>query len=125
MSKLEDNLAKAESFLERFRISGVRNQIAGEAVPAVSGETFGSISPVDLKPICRVARSSSEDVDRAAMAAKAAFPAWAAMPGDKRKALLERIADAIEARADEIALVECMDTGQALRFMSKAALRRP
>ena len=123
MSKLEDNLAKAEGFLERFRTTGVRNQIAGEAVPAVSGETFESISPIDLKPICRVARSSSEDVDRAAMAAKAAFPAWAAMPGEKRKALLERIADAIEARAEEIALVECMDTGQALRFMSKAALR--
>jgi 5-carboxymethyl-2-hydroxymuconic-semialdehyde dehydrogenase len=123
MSKLEDNLAKAEGFLERFRTTGVRNQIAGEAVPAVSGETFESISPIDLKPLCRVARSSSEDVDRAAMAAKAAFPAWAAMPGDKRKALLERIADAIEARAEEIALVECMDTGQALRFMSKAALR--
>jgi 5-carboxymethyl-2-hydroxymuconic-semialdehyde dehydrogenase len=123
MSKLEDNLAKAEGFLERFRTTGVRNQIAGEAVPAVSGETFETISPIDLKPICRVARSSSEDVDRAAMAAKAAFPAWAAMPGDKRKALLERIADAIEARAEEIALVECMDTGQALRFMSKAALR--
>jgi 5-carboxymethyl-2-hydroxymuconic-semialdehyde dehydrogenase len=57
------------------------------------------------------------------MAAKAAFPAWAAMPGEKRKKLLHRIADAIEARAEEISLVECMDTGQALRFMSKAALR--
>jgi 5-carboxymethyl-2-hydroxymuconic-semialdehyde dehydrogenase len=123
MSKLEDNLIKAEGFLERFRITGVRNQIAGEAVPAVSGDTFESISPIDLKPICRVARSGGDDVDRAAMAAKSAFPAWAAMPGDKRKALLDKIADAIEARADEIAMVECMDTGQALRFMSKAALR--
>jgi 5-carboxymethyl-2-hydroxymuconic-semialdehyde dehydrogenase len=123
MSKLEDNLIKAEGYLERFRINGVRNQIAGQPVPAVSGDTFESISPIDLKPICGVARSQSEDVDRAAMAAKSAFPAWAAMPGDKRKALLDRIADAIEARAEEIAMVECMDTGQALRFMSKAALR--
>jgi 5-carboxymethyl-2-hydroxymuconic-semialdehyde dehydrogenase len=45
------------------------------------------------------------------------------MEGDARKALLHRIADAIVARAEEIALVECMDTGQALKFMSKAALR--
>jgi 5-carboxymethyl-2-hydroxymuconic-semialdehyde dehydrogenase len=45
------------------------------------------------------------------------------MPGDRRKALLHRIADAIEARAEEIALLECWDTGQAYRFMSKAALR--
>src|SRR5690606_22818966 len=61
--------------------------------------------------------------DRAAKAAKAAFPAWAAMPGDQRKKLLHKIADAIVARADEIAFVECMDTGQALKFMAKAALR--
>jgi 5-carboxymethyl-2-hydroxymuconic-semialdehyde dehydrogenase len=76
-----------------------------------------------LQPICPVVRGAAEDIDRAAQAAKAAFPAWAAMPGEKRKALLHKIADAIEARAEEIALVECMDTGQALRFMSKAALR--
>ncbi|MEH0069120.1 aldehyde dehydrogenase family protein [Pannonibacter sp. Pt2-lr] len=37
--------------------------------------------------------------------------------------MLNRIAGAIEARAEEIALVECMDTGQSLKFMSKAALR--
>ena len=65
----------------------------------------------------------AEDVDRAAKAAKAAFREWAAMPGKERKALLHEIADAIVARAEEIAFVECMDTGQALRFMSKAALR--
>jgi 5-carboxymethyl-2-hydroxymuconic-semialdehyde dehydrogenase len=45
------------------------------------------------------------------------------MPGAERKKILHRIADAIVARADEIALCECWDTGQALRFMSKAALR--
>jgi 5-carboxymethyl-2-hydroxymuconic-semialdehyde dehydrogenase len=43
--------------------------------------------------------------------------------GEKRKAVLHAIADAIVARAEEIAFVECMDTGQALKFMSKAALR--
>jgi 5-carboxymethyl-2-hydroxymuconic-semialdehyde dehydrogenase len=36
---------------------------------------------------------------------------------------LHKVADAIEARADEIALVECIDTGQPIRYMSKAALR--
>jgi len=120
---LEANLAKAESFLDRFRQQGVLNQIAGSAVPACSGETFESLSPIDLRPLGRVARSGAADVDRAAAAARAAFPEWAALPGEKRKALLHRIADAIVARAEEIALVECMDTGQALRFMSKAALR--
>ena len=123
MSTFEANLRQAEAYLDRFRKTGVLNQIDGEAVPALSGASFDSISPIDLQPICKVARRDAADIDRAAQAAKAAFPAWAAMPGEKRKALLHKIADAIEARAEEIALVECMDTGQALRFMSKAALR--
>ncbi|MFG1466128.1 5-carboxymethyl-2-hydroxymuconate semialdehyde dehydrogenase [Xanthobacter sp. DSM 24535] len=123
MPTLEENLSKADRYLERFRKDGVLNQINGEAVPAASGETFETPSPVDLKPLASVARGGAEDIDRAARAAKAAFEDWAAMPGEKRKALLHRIADAIVARAEEIALVECMDTGQSLRFMSKAALR--
>lgn len=123
MTDLAANLARAEAFLARFRNDGVQNLIAGETVPAESGARFESISPVDLKPLATVARGDAADIDRAARAAKAAFPAWAAMPGDKRRKVLHRIADAIEARADEIAFTECMDTGQALKFMAKAALR--
>ena len=123
MSKLDDNITKANAYLARFRDQGVLNHIAGEAVPARDGATFETISPVDLEPLAKVARGGAADIDAAAKAAKAAFPAWAAMPGDVRKKLLHRIADAIEARAEEIAFVECMDTGQSLKFMAKAALR--
>lgn len=123
MATLNDNLAKAETYLARFRDGVVLNQIGGEAIPAADGATFDVISPVDLKKIATVARGGAADVDRAAKAAKAAFPEWAAMPGKERKKLLHKVADAIVARAEEIALVECMDTGQAHRFMSKAALR--
>ena len=123
MSKLEANLAKADKYLARFRDAGVPNQIGGEAVPALDGSTFDSISPVDLQPLAKVAHGKAADVDRAAKAAKAAFPAWAALSGEKRKQLLHKVADAIVARAEEIAFVECMDTGQALKFMAKAALR--
>lgn len=123
MSQLRANIAKAESYLKRFRESGVLNQIGGQAVAASDGSTFEIISPVDLKPLANVARGTAEDIDRAAKAAKAAFKDWAAMPGDARKKLLHRIADAIIARAEEIAFVECMDTGQSLKFMAKAALR--
>src|SRR5690606_12623929 len=118
-----DNLRKAEGFLARFRDAGVLNHIDGASVPAASGATFDSISPVDLKPIAKIAKSDAADVDRAAQAAEAAFPAWRAMAGAERKKLLNRIADAIVARAEEIALIESIDTGQAIRFMSKAALR--
>lgn len=123
MSDLDQNLAKADGFLQRFRDHGVANHIDGEAVSSADGETFDIISPIDLKPLAKVARGKAADIDRAAKAAKAAFRDWAAMPGETRRKLLHKIADAIVARADEIAFVECMDTGQALKFMAKAALR--
>lgn len=123
MAALDDNLRKAEAYLERFRENGVLNQIAGEAVPSADGSTYETISPIDLKPIAKVARGKAADIDRAAKAAKAAFRDWAAISGEARKKLMHKIADAIVARAEEIALVECMDTGQSLKFMAKAALR--
>jgi 5-carboxymethyl-2-hydroxymuconic-semialdehyde dehydrogenase len=70
-----------------------------------------------------VAEGTAEDVDAAARAAKAAFPGWRDTPGRERQKILHRFADRIVARAEEIALVESMDTGQPIRFMKAAALR--
>lgn len=123
MSDLDRNLATLAPHLERIQGTGILNHIAGQAVPAASGAWFDTTSPVDDSQIARVARSDASDVDAAAQAAKAAFPAWRDVPATDRRAILHAIADGIEARAEEIALCECWDTGQALRFMSKAALR--
>ena len=123
MTTLESNLALAEGFLARFRSGGVQNHIAGASVPAVGGETFANTSPVDGVHLADVAKSGADDVDAAVRAAQAAFPAWRAMDGVKRRKILHQVADAIEARADEISLIESLDTGQAIRFMSKAAVR--
>ncbi len=123
MSELNAHIARADGYLARFRKDGVLNHINGKAVPAMDGATFETISPVDLKPLAQVARGKAADVALAAAAAKAALPAWRAMDGEARKELLHKIADAIEARAEEIAFVEAMDTGQAIRFMAKAAVR--
>ena len=62
-------------------------------------------------------------MDSACEAAAAAFPAWASMPGATRKKCLHHFADLIESRADEIALIESSDCGQAIRFMKQAAIR--
>lgn len=123
MTTLDENLEKAKAYLARFQREGVKNRIGGEWVAADDGATFETISPIDLKPLAEVAHGNASDVDKAAKAAKAAFPEWKAMPGADRRKVLHRVADAIVARAEEIAFVECMDTGQALKFMSKAALR--
>lgn len=121
MSTLDENISRLNGHLARFSQTGIQNLIGGK--DATGNATFETRSPADETLIAHVARGDASDIDRAAKAAKAAFPAWAAMPGKERKALLHKIADAIEARADEIALCECWDTGQAIRFMSKAALR--
>ena len=122
MSVLDDNVAKLDAHLARFRVDGILNRIAGQDVPG-SGGVFQTHSPVDKSVICDVAHGTAQDIDAAAEAADAAFAAWRDMPGLDRKAILIRIAEGIEARAEEIALCECWDTGQALKFMSKAALR--
>jgi len=120
---LEANLAKAKGYLARFADDGVLNHIDGASVPSVSGDTFDTVSPVDLSRLGSVARGAAEDIDRAVAAAKAAFPVWSKTSGAERRKVLIKVAEAIEARAEEIAFIECMDTGQALRFMSKAAIR--
>ena len=123
MSDLHDNLEKLDRYLARFRQTGVLNQIDGQTRPASGGDTFDTHSPVDESLICTVAKGGTADIDAAAKAAKSAFPAWRDMAAAERKKILHKIADKIVERAEEIALCECWDTGQALRFMSKAALR--
>lgn len=118
---LAAHLAKLDKHLARYRDGGILHLIGGEDVG--ENDWFETRSPVDESLIARVAAGDAATVDQAATAARAAFPAWAAMPGEQRKAILLRIAALIEERAEEIALCECWDTGQAWRFMSKAALR--
>ena len=123
MTSLQENRAKAEAYIAQRGETGVMNHINGQSVPAADGATFQTVSPVDLRKLADVAHGKSADIDAAVAAAKAAFPAWREMPGAKRRKILHAVADAIEARSEEIAFTECMDTGQAIRFMSKAALR--
>ena len=120
---LETNLARAKGYLERFRAAPLGHFIAGQAESGAGREIFDNVSPVDARVINQVICGDEQDVNAAASAAEAAFPAWRAKTGDERRVILNKVANAIEARREEIAFVECMDTGQALRFMSGAALR--
>jgi 5-carboxymethyl-2-hydroxymuconic-semialdehyde dehydrogenase len=120
---LEKSIARAEGFLKRFREQTVAHLIDGKPDPG-NGATFETHSPIDNTVIARVARGGAAEIDRAAKAATKAFrTGWSQTTGDHRRKLLHKIADAIEARADEIALIESIDTGQPIRYMSKAAVR--
>ena len=122
MSVLNENITKLESYLARFKKSGIMNRIAGIDEMGAGG-MFKTISPVDKTVICEVAHGTAQDIDKAASAAHNAFAQWRDMPATERRKILVRIAEGIEERAEEIALCECWDTGQAYKFMSKAALR--
>ncbi len=119
---LAAQLARAEAHLARFRAAPLGHFISGTAVDGAD-ETLENFSPVENGSLGHVASATRDEVAAASEAARDAFAGWKKVKGTERRRILHRVADLIEKRAEEIALVECMDTGQAWRFMSKAALR--
>ncbi len=89
--------------------------IDGEFVDAVDGATIDVLDPHDGSLLAQVAEAKEADVDRAVTAARAAAPAWERMAAADRGRLLLRLADAIEADAENLALLETRDTGHPLR----------
>jgi 5-carboxymethyl-2-hydroxymuconic-semialdehyde dehydrogenase len=119
----KENTAAAQQHLARFAAEPLGHFINGEIVSSESGATFENRSPVDGSLLGIVASGSAADVARAADAAEEAFGAWSNLAGTERKRILHNVADLIVERQHEIAVTECMDTGQTMRFMSAAALR--
>ena len=92
-----------------------RNLIAGRWVNARSGATFAVRSPVTGAILAEVPKCAACDVDAAVAAAKAAWPAYKAMPVFKRAEVILRMAELIRERAETIAQVMVGRAGQALR----------
>ncbi|UCL85491.1 aldehyde dehydrogenase family protein [Pseudomonas sp. HS-18] len=89
--------------------------IDGRFVPAINGGTLDVLSPHDGSLITSIAAAEAADVDLAVAAAHRAFPAWAALGAAERGRLLLKLADRIEAVADELAQLESLDTGHPIR----------
>ncbi len=122
------NRAAAHAYLERLSARPLGHFIDGAATDGAvndgaGGEAFEITDPTTGAVLGQGIGGTEADIDAAAKAAKRAFPGWAATSGADRRELLHAVADAIVARAEEIALVESLDCGQPIRFMSKAALR--
>jgi len=100
----------------------LRNYINGEFCDAADGRTTDVVNPATGEVYATAPLSAAADVDAAMAAAEAAFPAWRdATPSERQKALL-RIADAIEARADELVAVESENTGKPLGLTASEEL---
>lgn len=91
------------------------NFIDGKFVPPIAGEYFDNTSPIDNSLIAKYPRSQKEDVDLALDAANAAKEGWGNTSAAERAALLNKVADIIEANLEEFALVETCDNGKPIR----------
>jgi betaine-aldehyde dehydrogenase len=90
----------------------VQNLIAGEYRSGATGETEPILDPSTGETIALAPLSDAHDVDQAVQAAATAFPEWSTTtPGERAHALL-RLADAIEAHADELAELESANAGK-------------
>src|SRR5512147_2910678 len=98
------------------------NFIGGEWVPPVRGQYFSNPTPVTGRPLCEVARSTAEDIEKALDAAHAAKDAWGKTTPAERAIILNKIADRIEERLPVLALVETLDNGKPIRETRAADL---
>ncbi|GLI25876.1 aldehyde dehydrogenase [Agromyces rhizosphaerae] len=89
--------------------------IGGEWVKPVKGGYFENISPVNGKPFTEVARGTAEDIELALDAAHKAAPAWGRTSAAERAAVLNRIADIIDANLELLAVAETWDNGKSIR----------
>ena len=94
------------------RVKTYQQFIGGEWVDSASGETLDVENPADGKVIAKVQASGAEDVDRAANAAATAFETWQHTTPGERSGMLLKLADAIEARADELGRLESKNAGK-------------
>jgi aminomuconate-semialdehyde/2-hydroxymuconate-6-semialdehyde dehydrogenase len=97
----------------------LQNYIDGCYVPPIGGGFLENVAPATGEVYGKVPDSGPEDVEAAVMAAEAAFPAWSAMPLEKRHDILRAISDGITANLERLAAAECLDSGKTI-----AAARR-
>ena len=91
--------------------------IDGQWTQALSGATFTVINPATAEPLAKVTRGGVEDTKKAIAAARCAFDEgpWPETTAAERGALLHKLANLIEANADEFAMIDTLNNGKPLR----------
>jgi aldehyde dehydrogenase (NAD+) len=89
--------------------------IGGQWKDASDGKTFQSICPADGRVLTECAEATKEDVDDAVREAWKAFETWKHVPVNQRAAILNKIADIIDANREHLAMVETLDNGKPIR----------
>src|SRR3954469_3584059 len=94
------------------RVKTYQQFIGGSFVDSASGETLEVVNPANDQVIAAVPKSDAEDVDRAVQAAAKAFETWQHTTPQDRSVALLKLADAIEARGEEIGRLESKNAGK-------------
>ena len=105
--------------VDTLRKGGVKskyeNFIGGRWLAPVKGKYFTDYSPINGEPICEIARSSAEDVEKALDAARAVKDLWGRTAPAIRSSILLKIADKMEENLELLALAETLDNGKPIR----------
>ena len=96
------------------------NFIGGQWVKPVRGEYFDDLSPVTGQSVCKVARSTAEDIELALDAAHRAKEGWGQRSATERANILNRIAQRMEENLDLLAMAETIDNGKPIRETTAA-----
>lgn len=104
------------SAVEKFLKGPKKLLIGGQWVESASGKTFETINPATKEVLCLVAEAEKEDIDRAVKAARKALNGpWSSLTPSQRGLLLYRLADLMEAHAEELVQLETLDNGKPIR----------
>jgi phenylacetaldehyde dehydrogenase len=102
--------------VKKFLTKSQKLLIDGKRVDAANGETFEVLDPSTNTVLTRVSKGGKEDINRAVKAARNAFEngPWRKLTVSQRGKLIWKLADLIEARAEEFAQLETLDNGKPL-----------
>ena len=92
--------------------------------PVAGTQYFETVNPATQTVLAEVADGGAAEVNAAVAAAKAAFPAWAAMPAPDRAKLMRKLGELIAKHVPEIAQTETNDTGQVISQTGKQLVPR-
>jgi aminomuconate-semialdehyde/2-hydroxymuconate-6-semialdehyde dehydrogenase len=100
------------------------NLIDGRLQAPANGRYLDVFEPATGAVFARCPDSDDADVEAAVRAAQAAAPGWAALPAAERARHLQRLANAVEARLDELAAAESRDSGKPVALARRVDIPR-
>lgn len=102
----------------------IKNYINGEFRDTIDGEKVDNINPATGKSIGSIPVSKSSDVEEAVVAAKKAFKSWSKTTPEERFRVMNKIAELVESKLDELALAETTDNGKPLKLSTRVDIPR-